>query len=850
LKRNRLTKRDRKVSIPRASRIKLDHLNRQIPPHAHTSMYLWHKYWSRKTWNVVGEYIKTYCPEGGIVFDPFAGSGIAAMEALKNGRRAIVCDLVPIATEITRLTIKPVNGIHLYEAFKRVEEKVKAKIESLYLTECRQCGREVVFDCAIWKEDRCEEIRYQSCPRCGDRQAQNCKLDGFDQDLLKKIVQREIKEWYPTNPLYYPDGRPFKEKQQYESIDELFTKRNLQALAWLMEAIEEESKKELRHFLKLAFSSMVHLCSRMIAISNPSATSHHTAFSSTGWTQHSYWYAVNYMEQNVWNKFVSAINGHQGLMKAKEESNKIFKDVKIASSFKQFLSRKADVYIYNGSCFDLMKKMPEESVDYIFTDPPYDASIQFGELSYMWVSWLRMNSNYVKKIIANEIIRNEHQHKDFTVYHSLLSSGFQQMFRVLKPQHYLTVTFHNPTFKVRNATIRAGVFAGFEFEKIHHQPLGQVSAKAMLQPFGSAQGDFYLRFNKPETAASKPEEIDEVRFENIVIESTIALLAERAEPTPYTIIINYIDPVLAKHGFFGSLHTGLDINTVLKKHLDHEFVLLPAKVGKAEGKLWWFRDTSIVPRLNEIPLTERVEQTVYRKLRQMGRVTFTEMWDAVSTEFPNSLTSDSTSIKDALNIYARPISGGYWLLKPEIQQRVNQHSEIIAILALVGKKRGYDIWIGKREQREKDSGVVAKGKTLNEYMSVKQLKVVNASNQSVIENIDLIWIKGKEIRAVFEVESTTTMTSALMRGSNIDKKVDKFMVLPEEREGQLRNKLTSPLFKDHFENENWQLIYFDTLRNAYTEKKARIDIYSLTNKKTGTSRNKGGPSNQIQRRLF
>ncbi len=799
---------------------------------------------------MVGEYIKAYCPESGIVFDPFAGSGITAMEALKNGRKAIVCDLVPIATEITRLTIKPVNEVHLYEAFKRVEEKVKDKIESLYLTRCRQCGKEIVFNCAIWKEDACVEIRYQSCPHCGDRKEKNCTLTRYDKDLIEKIEKKNIKEWHPINPLYYPDGRPFKEKQQYESVDELFTERNLQALAWLMEAIEEEPKKELRDLLKIAFSSMVHLCSRMIAVSNPSPTSHHTAFSSTGWTQHSYWYASNYMEQNVWNKFNSAINGHQGLLKAKVESNKIFKDVKIASSFKQVLSGKADVYIYNGSCFDLMKKLPEESVHYIFTDPPYDASIQFGELSYMWVSWLRMNSDYIKKIIANEIIRNEHQHKDFTVYHSLLSSSFQKMFRVLKSQHYLTVTFHNPTFKVRNATIRAGVFAGFEFEKIHHQPLGQVSAKAMLQPFGSAQGDFYLRFNKPKTAVSKPEEIDEVRFENIVVESTIALLAERAEPTPYTIIINYIDPVLAKHGFFGSLHTGLDINTVLKKHLDKEFILLPVKVGKAEGKLWWFRDTSIVPRLNEIPLTERVEQTVYRKLSQMGRVTFTEMWDAVSTEFPNSLTSDSTSIKDALSIYARPISGGYWLLKPEIQQRVNQHSEILGILAIIGKEKGYDIWIGKREQHERDSGLVAKGKTLKEYMTVKQLEVANARNQRVIENIDLIWIKGKEIKAIFEVESTTTMTSALMRGSNVDEIVNKFMVLPEEREGQLRNKLTSPLFKEHFENENWHLIYFDTLRNAYVKQKAKTDIYSLINKKTGTSKNRAGSSTHIQRQLF
>ncbi|MBW1972307.1 MAG: DNA adenine methylase [Deltaproteobacteria bacterium] len=843
MKRHRLKKGDKKVSISRIPRMKIDHLNRQIPPLAHTSMYLWHKYWSRKTWNVVGEYIKTYCPEGGIVFDPFAGSGITAMEALKNGRRAIVCDLVPIATEITRLTVKPINELDVYEAFKRVEEKVKDKIENLYLTRCRKCQKELVFDCAIWKGGECLEIRYQSCPYCGDRQEKNCSLTRLDKALLEKIEKKKIKEWYPTNSFYYPDGRPFKEKQQYESVNELFTKRNLQALAWLMEAIEEEPKRDLRDFLKIGFSSMSHLCTKMMPV-RPTRP-----FSSV-WNEHSYWSADVFMELNVWDRFESTIAGRQGLLKAKAQSNKIFKDVKIASSFEQILSGKADVYIYNGSCLDLMKKLPEGAVDYIFTDPPYDASIQFGELSYMWVSWLKMNTDYIKKILANEIIRNERQHKDFNAYYALLSNSFQNMFKVLKPEHYLTLTFHNPTFKVRNATIRAGVFTGFEFQKIHHQELARSSAKSLLQPFGSAQGDFYLRFNRPEAAVSKPEEIDEVRFENIVVETTIGLLAERAEPTPYTIIINYIDPVLAKHGFFGSLKTGLDINTVLKKHLDKEFVLLPAKLGGAEGKLWWFKDTSIVPRLNEIPLTERVEQTVYRKLYQRGRVTFTEVWDAVSTEFPNSLTSDSTSIKDALNIFARKVSGGYWLLKPEIQQRVNQHSEILAILALIGKKKGHNIWIGKREQHERDSGLVAKGKTLKEYMTLKQLKVDNASNQSVIENIDLIWIKGKEIKAIFEIESTTTMTSALMRGSNVDERVDKFMVLPEEREGQLRNKLTSPLFKDHFENENWKLIYFDTLRNAYTKQKAKIDIYSLINKKTGTSKKLKGSDIQIQGKLF
>jgi hypothetical protein len=87
----------------------LNHISRQIPPQPHTPMYVWHKFWARKTWNVVAEYIKTYCPNRGIVLDPFAGSGVVAMETLKAGRKAIVCDLLPIATEITRLTIKPIE---------------------------------------------------------------------------------------------------------------------------------------------------------------------------------------------------------------------------------------------------------------------------------------------------------------------------------------------------------------------------------------------------------------------------------------------------------------------------------------------------------------------------------------------------------------------------------------------------------------------------------------------------------------------------------------------------------------------------------------------------------------------
>ncbi len=777
----------------------------------------------------MGEYIKTYSKEGEIVFDPFAGSGVVAMEALKIKRRVIVCDLLPVATEIARLTIKPISETRLYDSFKRVESKVKDKILNLYETRCRKCGAEISFTCTFWQNNEMVEVRYQSCPKCGDRREKNTPPAKEDLKLINNLEKNEIKEWYPKNPLYYPDGQPFKEKQQYESLDEFFTKRNLQALAWLMEAIEEESDKDLRDFLKIGFTSMVHLCGRLLAAGRPG----YRPFSGVGWNQQSYWYASEYLESNVWEKFDSAINGHQGLIKAKVESNQYFRDAKFAKDFNEVLSGKADVYIHTGSSLELMEEMPKATINYIFTDPPYDSSIQYGELSYLWNAWLKKDKGYLDYIISNEVIHNEKQHKDFRFYHSLLSRSFKDMFEVLKPGGYLTVTFHNPTFKVRNATIRAGVFAGFEFQKIHHQELARSSAKSLTQPFGSAQGDFYLRFYRPKIGeiAPPPEEIDDARFENIVVDTTIGLLAERAEETPYTQIINFIDPVLAKHGYFSSLETGLDVKKVLQKHYGQEFVLVKStKIGGATGELWWLKEPNKYIKY-DIPLSERVEETVRRELLSKGKVTFTQVWDAVSTKFPNSLTSDSSSIMDALVQYARKVPGGFWMLKPEYFARQSQHNEVLALLAEVGKSLGYKIWIGKKEQSEYADGLIDH-KKLSEYVTVNISDIDGIENKKAVEGIDLLWIKHNQIRGSFEIEFSTSMTSGLVRGSNIDSKIPKYLVIPEEREEQFKRKHKSPMFSERFEKDNWNLLFFDTIRIKYKKLKTKeVKLESIIDKK-------------------
>jgi 16S rRNA G966 N2-methylase RsmD len=734
---------------------KMEHIERNMPAQAHTPMYNWHKFWARKTWNVVGQFIDNYCPEGGIVLDPFSGSGVTAIESLRRGRRVIAVDLIPIANHILRATVTLVNLLKLRDAYQRVEQKVKDAILELYQTECRACGRQIHFDCMIWNGDAPTELRYK-CAHCGDREEAGCALVPADVHRLSEINKIDIKLPYPQQRLYYGDSKPFMKKEKYESLDQLFTHRSLLALSILRDAVEQEADLDIRFMLKMAFTSMVHLCSQMMPV-RPSRP-----FSGF-WAEPSYWYTPVHMEQNVWEEFESAVVGRQGLLSAKVESNQELKDVRLAKNLSQILNGSANLLIVTGSALDFMRDMPGGVTDYIFTDPPYDSSIQYGELCYLWVAWFGDAENYLESL-KNEIIHNERQGKDFDAYHRMLASSFKEMFRVLRDDSYLTVTFHNPSTRVRNATIRAGTFAGFNFEKIHWQQLARPSAKSLLQPFGSAIGDFYLRFHKPQAGvtAITPEEIDEARFERIVVETTKALLAERGEPTPYTIIINYIDPMLAKNGFFLALHTGLDVKTVLKNHLEKEFVLVPGMIGGAEGELWWFKDTSIIPHF-EIPLSERVEQTVLRKLMSDYKVTFTQLWEAVSIEFPNALTSDSTGLMDILEEYARKETGGYWILKPIVTERQSQHAEMIGMLAGVGNALGFQTWVGLREQSKAIKGVAGTAKPLVDFCRPKKLELTGLSQEQLNDamNIDLLWHTEGKIQVLFEVENTTVMTEAL-----------------------------------------------------------------------------------------
>jgi hypothetical protein len=230
----------------------------------------------------------------------------------------------------------------------------------------------------------------------------------------------------------------------------------------------------------------------------------------------------------------------------------------------------------------------------------------------------------------------------------------------------------------------------------------------------------------------------------------------------------------------------------------------------------------------------RTKKRFFRCLHQKGRVTFTEVWDTVAREFPNSLTSDSTSIIEALEIYGRKVSGGWWMLKEEIRLSLTRHSELIALLAKIGAARGHDIWIGQRKQRETVIGLVEEIK-LRDLVTARPTTLKDVKNLRPLLDMDLLWLDGNKVVRAFEVKCTTTMTSGLQRGSNLPADVPKTMVIPEERENDFERKMKSPLFSEHFGKDNWTLAYFNALREAFTKTKAKTDLESLFWKKKNAS---------------
>jgi hypothetical protein len=126
-----------------------------------------------------------------------------------------------------------------------------------------------------------------------------------------------------------------------------------------------------------------------------------------------------------------------------------------------------------------------------------------------------------------------------------------------------------------------------------------------------------------------------------------------------------------------------------------------------------------------------------------------------------------------------------------------RHTEIQHALLKLGRDMGFELWVARNDRAK-----IWEGINLGSLPGiVNQLPTqFNEATNRTIELIDVLWLKGNSIVAAFEVESTTSVYSGLLRMSDLlalqpNLSINLFLVAPDERRDKVENELMRPTFK-------------------------------------------------------
>ena len=107
-----------------------------------------------------------------------------------------------------------------------------------------------------------------------------------------------------------------------------------------------------------------------------------------------------------------------------------------------------------------MGEICDESIDYIFTDPPFGDFIPYSEINQINECWLGEVTNTVE-----EVIINNSQGKSLKSYYNLMYSVFQTMTSKLKNNGCCTLVFHSAKAEIWRAIIRAYTNSGLRVNR-------------------------------------------------------------------------------------------------------------------------------------------------------------------------------------------------------------------------------------------------------------------------------------------------------------------------------------------------------------------------------------------------
>jgi hypothetical protein len=300
--------------------------------------------------------------------------------------------------------------------------------------------------------------------------------DEDDFELIEEIRKEPLPSSVPTADLPYmhmTHERARMDQYGISSLHDFYLPRASRALGKLWEIAEQVNEDRLRNMLLFWVDKAVwDMC-----VQNSYRPS---GYSQVGQFINGIYYVPSYHTE------------------ISPRYNLINKLGRIVNPFTGFSERDKTGLVSTGSSSTL--SLTSDSVDFIFTDPPFGENIYYADLNFLAESWYRIwtNSN-------SEAIVDQAKDKQLHEYQLMMEECFGEYYRVLKPGRWMTMVFHNSHNRVWHAIQEALQKAGFVVADVRTLDKKQGSYRQVTSD--AAQQDLVISCYKPSKSLTETFEL-------------------------------------------------------------------------------------------------------------------------------------------------------------------------------------------------------------------------------------------------------------------------------------------------------------------------------------------------------
>lgn len=498
--------------------------------------YRAHAYPTKVPHEAITRFILHYTKPGDLVLDGFCGSGMTGVAAQACGapepamRRAVEAELGPVAWGARRAVLQDLSpsatfiaaGVNLEfdsAAFDQASRALlsefnrdwdwmyqttsptgtKASIDYTVWSEvftCPHCASAVVFFEAAFDEKTNGVRELFACPSCGVKVTKKAlhrrlvhvttlggdtiervefrpvrlgyrvgkatglkKLDEDDHATLRRIATLQI-PWVPKNRLPLDDMTEAARVKPlgFSAAHHFWTDRALAALAVLWDLSGKEPNPRVRQALRFWIEQGLWGFSFM----NRYVPTHFS-------------HVNQYLSGALYIPSLHAEPSVRYNLEGTRASTG--KRSSLVALWRDSPARDENVRISTGSSSQV--PLPNDSVDYIFIDPPFGRNFQYSDLAIVIESW-----HQVLTAATEEAVLDQKRHKGLPEYTALMTACFREFYRVLKPGRWMTVEFSNSQNAVWLAIQQALTSVGFvisdtrviDKEQLTHRQLSAANA--------------------------------------------------------------------------------------------------------------------------------------------------------------------------------------------------------------------------------------------------------------------------------------------------------------------------------------------------------------------------------------